>query len=81
MNQRKSGGNPIVPMIRILRRIFTPGVLGVIVFLTVAGIAIADYMVLTSPLEFDGRDEAIITLYLVNGSAILVFSSGWAGEQ
>lgn len=76
MNERRPGGNPIVPMIALLRRVFTPGVLAVIVFVSVAAIAVADYMVLTSPLENDGRDEAVITLYLINGSAILVFILG-----
>ena len=76
MNKRKSGGNPIVPVIALLRRIFTRGVLVVLVCVSVMAIAIADYLVLTSPLENTGRDEAVITLYLINGSAILIFFLG-----
>ena len=76
MKQRMSGANPIVPVIALLRRVFTRGVLTVLIFVSVAGIAIADYIVLTSPLENNGRDEAVIALYLVNGSAILIFILG-----
>lgn len=76
MKQRKSSGNPLVPMIALLRRVFTRGVLTILIFVSVAGIAIADYIVLTSPLENNGRDEAVIALYLVNGSAILLFILG-----
>jgi two-component system nitrogen regulation sensor histidine kinase NtrY len=61
-----------------LKRIFTPRVLSVLAVVTVAVIAVADYIVLSSPLENTGRDEAVITLYLVNGSAILIFILGLA---
>lgn len=78
MSERISSSNPIVPLIGVLRRIFTPGVLAVVIFVSVVCIAIADYIVLTSPLDNGGRDEALITLYLINGSAILLFILGLA---
>lgn len=76
LSKRRASGNPLVPLIGILRRVFTPAVSAVLAVVAVVAIAAADYMVLTTPLDNTGRDEAVITLYLINGSAILIFILG-----
>jgi two-component system, NtrC family, nitrogen regulation sensor histidine kinase NtrY len=79
LNSSTTSGNPIIPAIRFLRRVFTPTVLVLAFFIFVLAIGIADYIVLTSPLEVRQYDETVLILFALNGSAILIFvlALGW----